>query len=84
MKQGTFCISWGEYGGFYFYRGFTTRLCIGKLAFTYLPLEIDDILHNPTKQYEDYQKELEKIKVDTINKTKKEILFKLANPPKKE
>lgn len=59
---GTFCISWGDYGGFYFYRGYTSRLCLGWIAFTYLPLEIDDIVHNPEKQYKEYQEELNKLK----------------------
>lgn len=37
-------ISIGKYGGFYFYRKHTTRLCLGWIAFTYLPNEIDDLI----------------------------------------
>jgi len=44
--KGTISISWGEYGGFYFNNGFTKRICLGWIAFTYLPIEIDDILDN--------------------------------------
>ncbi len=51
MKQGTVSISWGEYGGFYFYRGYSTRLCLGWVAFTYIPSDIDTILHNPEEYY---------------------------------
>jgi len=49
MKQGTISFSWGRYGGFYFYRGFSTRLCLGWFALTFIPAEIDDILYNSEK-----------------------------------
>lgn len=37
-------ISFGRYGGFYFMRGNTTRLCLGWMALTYLPADLDDTL----------------------------------------
>lgn len=43
MSPGTISLSWGRYGGFYFLRG--KRLCLGRVAITYLPMEIDDIMH---------------------------------------
>ena len=42
--KGSITLSWGEYGGFYFNRGYSTRLCLGWIAITYFPDEIDDIL----------------------------------------
>jgi hypothetical protein len=44
QMAGSFCISWGKYGGWYFRSGHTTRLCLGWLAFTYFPFEIDEVL----------------------------------------
>lgn len=41
---GSFIISWGKFGGWYFHRGYTTRLCLGWLALTYFPCEVDDLL----------------------------------------
>jgi len=42
--KGTMSISWGNYGGFYFRKNYSTRICLGWIAFTYLPVEIDDII----------------------------------------
>jgi hypothetical protein len=42
--KGTLAISWGKYGGFYFKRGSMIRICLGWLAITYIPMEIDDLL----------------------------------------
>jgi hypothetical protein len=42
--KGTLCISWGPWGGFYFHKGYSTRVCLGFVAFTLFPDEIDDIL----------------------------------------
>jgi hypothetical protein len=40
----SFVLSFGRYGGFYFSRGWSTRLCLGWVAITWLPAEIDDLL----------------------------------------
>lgn len=40
--SGTLALSWGRYGGFYAHR---YRLCFGWLALTWLPLDLDDVLH---------------------------------------
>lgn len=40
--KGSICISWGKYGGFYFHRGYTKRLCLGFISITYMPFEIDE------------------------------------------
>jgi hypothetical protein len=45
-KGGSLCFSWGDYGGFYFHRSYTMRLCLGWFAITYFPLEIDIIINN--------------------------------------
>ena len=41
---GSFCISWGKYGGWYWRNKFTKRLCLGWLAITFIPMDLDDIL----------------------------------------
>lgn len=43
-RGGALSLSWGKYGGFYFKRGYTTRLCLGWIAITYFPEDLDDIL----------------------------------------
>lgn len=40
---GSLIFSWGSYGGFYYHRGLTRRLCLGWVAFTFLPVEIDEL-----------------------------------------
>ena len=40
----TIAISFGKYGGFYLFRGYTKRLCLGWMAITYFPCDIDEIL----------------------------------------
>lgn len=42
MKGGTLSLSWGRYGGFYVCRW---RVCLGFVALTYVPVEIDDLMH---------------------------------------
>ena len=37
-------ISCGKYGGFYFYSGYTTRLCLGYFVITHYPFDLDDVL----------------------------------------
>lgn len=43
-RGGTLAVSWGEWGGFYLDRGWCTRLCIGWVAITYLPVDFDDLV----------------------------------------
>ncbi len=46
MKQGwTIAISWGENGGIYWYNGYSKRLCLYKLAITWIPDDLDDMLN---------------------------------------
>ena len=40
----TFMISLGKWGGVYWERGFSVRLCLGWIAFTLIPMDVDDIL----------------------------------------
>jgi hypothetical protein len=40
-RSGTLAVSWGRYGGFYLHRH---RICLGWLAVTYVPVEIDDLM----------------------------------------
>lgn len=49
MKQGTIVINWGKYGGFYFNKGYTIRLCLGWVAITYFPYDLDEVLEFPQK-----------------------------------
>lgn len=37
----TLSISIGKYGGFYLRRDYTARLCLGWVAFTWYPFDID-------------------------------------------
>lgn len=42
--SGTFALSWGAWGGFYLIRGFAPRVCLGWLALTYVPVDLDALL----------------------------------------
>ena len=50
-------ISFGKYGGFYLKKGYCIRLCLGWVALTYLPQDIDNffdkILNQPHDQPKD-------------------------------
>lgn len=37
-------LSFGKYGGFYWHKGYSKRLCLGWIAITLIPKDIDDIL----------------------------------------
>jgi hypothetical protein len=39
--MGTLALSWGRYGGFYLH---PRRICLGWVAGTYVPVEIDDLM----------------------------------------
>lgn len=40
----TFMLSFGKYGGFYFHADYSVRLCLGWVALTIIPADIDPIL----------------------------------------
>jgi hypothetical protein len=40
----SFIVNFGRYGGFYFYRGYGIRLCLGWVAFTILPGDFDELI----------------------------------------
>lgn len=42
--KGTLALSWGSWGGFYVRLRFCPRLCIGPVALTYCPVEIDALM----------------------------------------
>ena len=48
-RGGTISLSWGKYGGFYWRKGYTTRLCLGWIALTYFPEDLDNILSKALK-----------------------------------
>jgi hypothetical protein len=48
-RGGAFAVSWGKWGGFYWKRGYTTRLCLGWVALTYFPLDLDVLLRALSK-----------------------------------
>lgn len=39
----SFVVSVGRYGGFYWRRAYCIRLCLGWIAFTFLPFDFDDL-----------------------------------------
>jgi hypothetical protein len=41
-RQGTIALSWGPYGGFYV--RWRQRICLGWLALTYCPVELDEMM----------------------------------------
>jgi len=41
----TFTVSFGKWAGFYIFKGYSFRVCLGFVAFTYFPIDIDEILH---------------------------------------
>lgn len=43
-RSGTFALSWGAWGGFYLDLGFCKRICLGWLALTYVPVDLDDLM----------------------------------------
>jgi hypothetical protein len=49
-STGTVSVSWGSYGGFYVYSGYTKRMCLGWLAITYFPDDIDVYMEKYTSQ----------------------------------
>lgn len=44
MKGRTISISCGKWGGFYIHRGYTSRICLGFFAITYIPRDLDEVL----------------------------------------
>ncbi len=46
-------LSFGKWGGIYFVKGYTIRLCLGWIAFTYLPLEIDDFFGQIIERFDE-------------------------------
>jgi len=40
----TLALSWGPTGGRYVHNGFAKRACLGRLAMTFVPIEIDDLM----------------------------------------
>jgi hypothetical protein len=45
MKKGfSIILSVGNYGGFYWHKGYTKRVCIGWVSITFIPDDIDNIL----------------------------------------
>lgn len=43
--KGSLILSWGSYGGFYVINSFSKRVCLGWIAFTYIPEDIDNLLY---------------------------------------
>ena len=41
-KGTSIIFSFGKNGGFYFYRGWMIRLCLGRFAITIIPEDIDN------------------------------------------
>lgn len=43
MREGSVIVSVGRYGGFYVHRGHTLRICLGWIALTVVPFDIDRV-----------------------------------------
>jgi hypothetical protein len=45
-KVNGFClvISFGKYGGFNFHKGYSLRVCLGWVAFYYIPNDFENLL----------------------------------------
>ena len=43
-------LSWGRWGGFYIYRGYTKRICLGWVALTFVPEEFEDLCERLRKE----------------------------------
>ena len=41
---GTVAISWGPNGGVYLHHDFSWRICLWRVALTYVPVELDDMM----------------------------------------
>lgn len=41
----TIMFSIGKWGGFYWHRDFSIRLCLGWVAITLLPVDVDEIMN---------------------------------------
>jgi hypothetical protein len=52
MPRFTVALSDGPWGGFYVHRGFFHRLCLGWLALTVVPVELDDLMEAYAKKEE--------------------------------
>jgi len=44
----TFMINIGKYGGFYILNKTSFRVCLGWIAFTFIPFDIDDFIKSLT------------------------------------
>jgi len=42
----TLAISFGKWGGFYVHNGYSKRVCLGWVAFTFIPADLDKILED--------------------------------------
>jgi hypothetical protein len=42
----TLALSFGKFGGFYFYSGWTKRLCLGWVSLTFIPEDLDLFLED--------------------------------------
>ena len=38
-------LSFGKWGGFYWFNGYTKRLCLGWFAITFIPQDYDVMMH---------------------------------------
>lgn len=46
----TIAITFGKYGGFYIFNGYTKRICLGWIAIDLLPMELDEYLKRLIKK----------------------------------
>lgn len=66
--KGSLVLSWGKYGGFYFNSDYTVRLCLGWVAITYFPFEVDDLFSGEKDELISAQKEYITFLGDEVSK----------------
>lgn len=49
--QWTLALHWGKSGGWYIARGHGWRVCCGRLALSFWPADLDDLLDWPVPTY---------------------------------
>lgn len=57
-------LSIGRWGGFYLHRGYTVRLCLGWVAFTWYPFDLDDYFQKTMDVKERLIRELVRLEDD--------------------
>lgn len=55
----TFMVNFGPWGGLYFRKAFSARVCLGYVAFTFVPMDVDILLEDWMRLKRDEAREKE-------------------------